>query len=182
MATNGTRVSDNGKGFSRTVTNGYGLGLHAMKYRADLIGAELRIEFGPARGLASPAHCASKFESYKPIKNSQKMNAPQEIPSRKQILVVDDHPMMRAGLTQLISKQSSMEVCREASSPAEAMTRIHHRLDLIIADLTMKEGGGLEFIKDVRALYENIPVLVVSMHDEKSTRSAVCRQAPRATS
>jgi DNA-binding NarL/FixJ family response regulator len=96
------------------------------------------------------------------------MNASQDVPSRKQILVVDDHPMMRAGLTQLISKQPSMEVCREASGPAEAMAMIpQQRLDLIIADLTMKGGGGLEFIKDVRALYENIPVLVVSMHDEK---------------
>src|SRR5437868_5060246 len=96
------------------------------------------------------------------------MNASQDTSPRKQIMVVDDHPMMRAGLTQLISKQPGMEVCREASSPAEAMALIpHHRLDLIIADLTMKGGGGLEFIKDVRALYENIPVLVVSMHDEK---------------
>ena len=88
--------------------------------------------------------------------------------TRKRIMVVDDHPMMRAGLTQLISKQSSMEVCCEAGSPAEALASIpNHNPDLIIADLTMKGGGGLEFIKDSRALHENIPILVVSMHDEK---------------
>jgi DNA-binding NarL/FixJ family response regulator len=89
-------------------------------------------------------------------------------PERKRILVVDDHPMMRAGLTQLISKQPAMEVCCEAGSPAEAMENIpKHRPDLIIADITMKDGGGLEFIKDSRAIHENIPILVVSMHDEK---------------
>jgi DNA-binding NarL/FixJ family response regulator len=88
--------------------------------------------------------------------------------SRKRILVVDDHPMMRAGLTQLINKQPTMEVCWESGGPSEAMTALtQHSPDLIIADLTMKTGGGLEFIKDVRALHENIPVLVVSMHDEK---------------
>jgi DNA-binding NarL/FixJ family response regulator len=86
----------------------------------------------------------------------------------RRILVVDDHPMMRAGLTILISKQPGMVVCCETGSSAEAMVEIpKYRPDLIIADLTMKGGGGLEFIKDARALYENIPILVVSMHDEK---------------
>jgi DNA-binding NarL/FixJ family response regulator len=86
----------------------------------------------------------------------------------KRILVVDDHPMMRAGLAMLINKQPGMEVCSETGGPAEAMEQIPKlHPDLIIADLTMKGGGGLEFIKDARALYETIPVLVVSMHDEK---------------
>jgi len=88
--------------------------------------------------------------------------------SRKRIMVVDDHPLMRAGLTQLINKQTTMEVCWEAGGPNEALSMIpQHHPDLIIADLTMKTGGGLEFIKDSRTLHENIPVLVVSMHDEK---------------
>jgi DNA-binding NarL/FixJ family response regulator len=96
------------------------------------------------------------------------MNEQPSVDSPKKILVVDDHPMMRAGLTQLIGKHPSMEVCCEVGSPAEAMALIPHRHpDLIIADLTMKGGGGLEFIKDSKALHENIPILVVSMHDEK---------------
>jgi len=96
------------------------------------------------------------------------MNPSPDESSRKRILVVDDHPMMRAGLTQLINKQSSMVVCGEAGGPVEALALIpHHQPDLILADLTMKSGGGLDFIKDARALHENIPILVVSMHDEK---------------
>jgi len=96
------------------------------------------------------------------------MNPSPDESSRKRILVVDDHPMMRAGLTQLINKQSSMVVCGEAGGPVEALALIpHHQPDLILADLTMKSGGGLAVIKDARALHENIPILVVSMHDEK---------------
>jgi len=96
------------------------------------------------------------------------MNPTESAPARKRILVVDDHPMMRAGLTQLINKQAAMEVCWEAGGPSEAMAVIpHHHPDLIIADLTMKTGSGLDFIKDARTLHENIPILVVSMHDEK---------------
>lgn len=102
------------------------------------------------------------------MNQSQPPEPPMPSAGRKRILVVDDHPMMRAGLTQLISKQPSMEVCCEAGSPAEAMASIPCcNPDLIIADLTMKAGGGLEFIKDARTRFENIPILVVSMHDER---------------
>jgi DNA-binding NarL/FixJ family response regulator len=95
---------------------------------------------------------------------------------KKRIFIVDDHPMMRAGITQLINQQPGMEICGEAGSPAEAMARIPKlNPDLIIADLTMKSGGGLDFIKDSRALHENIPVLVVSMHDEKIHAERVLR-------
>ena len=86
----------------------------------------------------------------------------------KRIMVVDDHPMMRAGLIQLISKQPEMEVCAEAGSPPEAMKLIPNcRPDLIIVDISMKSSSGLEFIRDVSAVHGNIPMLVVSMHDEK---------------
>jgi DNA-binding NarL/FixJ family response regulator len=87
---------------------------------------------------------------------------------RKRILIVDDHPMMRAGLAQLISKQGGLEVCCEAGSAVEAMAAISRfEPDLILADITMKGGSGLEFIKDVLAVHGEIPILVVSMHDEK---------------
>jgi DNA-binding NarL/FixJ family response regulator len=88
--------------------------------------------------------------------------------ARKRILIVDDHPMMRAGLAQLLNKQLGLEVCCEAGSPAEALAAIpRFAPDLILADLTMKGGSGLEFIKDVLAVHGEIPILVVSMHDEQ---------------
>lgn len=88
--------------------------------------------------------------------------------SRKRILVVDDHPMMRAGLIQLINKQPSLEVWGEAGSPTEAMGLIaQRRPDLIVVDISMKGSSGLEFIKNVCAIHGHIPMLVLSMHDEK---------------
>ena len=87
---------------------------------------------------------------------------------RRRILVVDVHPLVRAGLLQLINQRPELEVVAEAGGPREAMGKIGPaRPDLIIADITMKDGGGLEFIKDVRAVHGEIPMLIVSMHDEK---------------
>jgi DNA-binding NarL/FixJ family response regulator len=83
-------------------------------------------------------------------------------------MVVDDHPMMRVGLMQLINKQPDMEVCGEAGSPAEAMNLMKDsHPDLILVDISMKGASGLEFIRDVSAVHGHIPMLVVSMHDEK---------------
>jgi DNA-binding NarL/FixJ family response regulator len=86
----------------------------------------------------------------------------------RRIMIVDDHPMMRAGVIQLIAKQPGMAVCGEAGSPAEAMTLITNvRPDLILVDISMKGSSGLEFIKNVSDVHGHIPTLVVSMHDEK---------------
>lgn len=83
-------------------------------------------------------------------------------------MIVDDHPMMRAGVIQLIQKQPGMDICGEAGSPAEAMNQIaNSRPDLILVDISMKDSSGLEFIKNVIAIHGHIPMLVVSMHDEK---------------
>jgi DNA-binding NarL/FixJ family response regulator len=102
--------------------------------------------------------------------------APASKTGNKRILVVDDHPMMRTGLAHLINKQPGMEVCGEAGSPAEAMEKISRRRpDLIIADISMKEGSGLEFIKDVRAIHGDLRMLAVSMHDEKVYAERVLR-------
>jgi DNA-binding NarL/FixJ family response regulator len=86
----------------------------------------------------------------------------------KRIMIVDDHPMMRAGVIQLISKQPGMAVCGEAGSPTEAMDLVAKcRPDLILLDISMKGSSGLEFIKNVSAIHGHIPMLVLSMHDEK---------------
>jgi DNA-binding NarL/FixJ family response regulator len=88
-------------------------------------------------------------------------------PARKSVLLVDDHPFMRAGLRQLIDRQPDLLVCGEAGNPAEAFQQLAGRVpDLILTDLTMPGRGGLEFLRDLRAGHEKVPILVVSMHDE----------------
>jgi DNA-binding NarL/FixJ family response regulator len=87
--------------------------------------------------------------------------------SRKRILVADDHPMTRAGVAHLLTKQSDMTVCGEVGSPAEALSEISKsNPDLLLTDMTMPGRSGVEFVKDVLALHPKLPILVVSMHDE----------------
>ena len=101
-------------------------------------------------------------------------------PARKRVLVVDDHPMTRAGDVQLINKQPDLEVCSEAGNPAEALGSISRvRPDLVVTDLTMPGRSGVEFIKDILALEGNLPVLVVSMHDETIYAERVIRAGAR---
>ena len=106
--------------------------------------------------------------------------SPASRTERKRVMVVDDHPLMRSGLTQLINQQAGLEVCGEAGSPAEAMAKIPQcRPHLIVADITMKKSSGFELIKDVLAVHGNIPILVVSMHDEtvyaeRALRAGAC--------
>lgn len=101
-------------------------------------------------------------------------------PPRRRILVVDDHPFMRAGLAQLINQQADLEVCGEAGNAAEAAREVARlKPDLILTDLTMPDRGGLEFIKDLQAAGASPPVLVVSMHDEAIYAERVLRAGAR---
>jgi DNA-binding NarL/FixJ family response regulator len=86
---------------------------------------------------------------------------------RKKILVADDHPMTRAGVVHLLTKQSDMIVCGEVGSPSEALHEISKSSpDLLLTDMTMPGRSGIEFIKDALALHPHLPILIVSMHDE----------------
>jgi DNA-binding NarL/FixJ family response regulator len=86
---------------------------------------------------------------------------------RKRILLVDDHPFMRAGLAGLIDRQPDMLVCGEAGNPQEAFRELaKSKPDLVLTDLTMPGRSGLEFIKDLLAAQPSLTILVISMHDE----------------
>jgi DNA-binding NarL/FixJ family response regulator len=96
-------------------------------------------------------------------------SAPSQPPAdaRRSLLVVDDHPFMRAGIAQLIERQPDLRVCGEAGQPSEAFSALARtRPDLVLTDLTMPGRSGLEFIRDLRAAEPDLAVLVISMHDE----------------
>ena len=101
-------------------------------------------------------------------------------PTRRRVLLVDDHPFMRAGLALLIDKQPDMVVAGEAGNPADAMRAIAKGdLELILSDITMPGRSGLDFIKDVQASNPALPILVVSMHDETLYAERVLRAGAR---
>jgi DNA-binding NarL/FixJ family response regulator len=88
-------------------------------------------------------------------------------PAQRRVLLIDDHPFMRAGLAQLINAQSDLVVCGEAGNPVEAFQNLARiKPELVLSDLTMPGRSGLEFIKDLKATLPDLTVLVVSMHDE----------------
>lgn len=85
----------------------------------------------------------------------------------KRILIVDDHPIMRQGLAQLIAQEPGLAVCGEAEDAhgaLQAIGRLHP--DVAIVDIALKEGNGLELIKDIKIRYPELAVLVLSMYDE----------------
>jgi DNA-binding NarL/FixJ family response regulator len=86
---------------------------------------------------------------------------------RHTVFLVDDHPLVREWLGNLIARQSDLTVCGQAESAAaayEAITRLQP--DIAVVDLSLEDGSGLELIKQVQALPEPPRVLVLSMHDE----------------
>jgi DNA-binding NarL/FixJ family response regulator len=88
-------------------------------------------------------------------------------PDAKRIVIVDDHPLFRKGLEQLIHSDGAFAVCGEAGNAAEAMDVIRKLdPDLAIVDLSLPGANGIELIKNVRAEFPNLPILVLSMHDE----------------
>jgi DNA-binding NarL/FixJ family response regulator len=86
---------------------------------------------------------------------------------KAQVIVVDDHPLFRERLCQLINNEPGLEICGEAETAQQALEIIRERTPgLAIVDITLKTSSGLELIKSIRALSIGVPVLVLSMHDE----------------
>jgi DNA-binding NarL/FixJ family response regulator len=86
---------------------------------------------------------------------------------KERVVIVDDHPLFRERLSELINHELDMEVCGEAEDAQQAIEIIRSASpDLAIVDITLKGFSGLELIKNIRALPSGIPVLVLSMHDE----------------
>src|SRR3989440_10098726 len=86
----------------------------------------------------------------------------------KRIVIVDDHPLFRKGLEQLInSSDDAFKICGEAGDASEGMSVIRQLSpDLVIVDLSLPGANGIELIKNIRAEFPKLPVLILSMHDE----------------
>jgi DNA-binding NarL/FixJ family response regulator len=86
---------------------------------------------------------------------------------RTRILLVDDHAVVRYGIAQLINRQADLVVCGEEENASNALSAIGKvRPDLVIADISLKDSSGLELMRNIKAQYSGMPVLVVSAHDE----------------
>ena len=87
--------------------------------------------------------------------------------TRKRLLIVDDHPIVRQGLVQLVEKQPDLEVVGQAENAQQAMEHIQRGgVDLAVVDLSLPGLSGIELIKQIKMHDETIDVLVLSMHDQ----------------
>ena len=86
---------------------------------------------------------------------------------KSKILIVDDHPIVRQGLAELVNHENDLTVCGQAEDAHQAMKAIKElRPNMAVVDISLKETSGMELIKDINAQYPNLPVLALSMHDE----------------
>lgn len=100
--------------------------------------------------------------------------------SKTRLLILDDHPMMREGLAQLINHEPDLIVCGEAGTGAECVEMVGKlKPDLLLADISLPDKSGIEVIKDTLALHPEVPVLVISMHDETLYAERILRAGAR---
>jgi DNA-binding NarL/FixJ family response regulator len=86
---------------------------------------------------------------------------------KRTVFVVDDHPLLRQGLALMINREPDLTVCGEAEEAQAAMRAIAAKKpDILIADISLNGPDGLDLLKNLRTLYPNLPVLILSMHDE----------------
>lgn len=86
---------------------------------------------------------------------------------KNRVFIIEDHPIFRSGLVQLLNQQDNLEVAGEAESKAEALNLFNQEIpDLALIDISLKDSNGLELIKMLRSLYPETILLVLSMHDE----------------
>ncbi|MCX5670203.1 MAG: response regulator transcription factor [Planctomycetota bacterium] len=118
--------------------------------------------------VSKPTHVAAQAE--------RKIKAE----AKAKVLVVDDHPVVRQGMAQLISHEPDLTVCGEAGSVPEALQAIAAcHPDVAVVDLSLKGASGLELLKDIKVRYPRLPVLVLSMADENVFAERALRAGAR---
>ena len=101
------------------------------------------------------------------------MSSPTKTPAaprkngKARVLLIDDHAILRQGLAQLINQEPDLTVCGEAEEAPKAFEAVGTlKPDVAVVDISLKGGNGLELIKNIKASHPNLPILVLSMHDE----------------
>lgn len=99
----------------------------------------------------------------KPKKPAKKTAAPAD----RRVLIVDDHPLVRLGLTEALAREPGLGVCDACGTAEEALTAVEKlHPEVVVTDLNLPGKSGLELLKDLTALRPGLPVIVLSMHEE----------------
>ena len=99
---------------------------------------------------------------------------------KRRIFVVDDHPIVRQGLAQLINSETDLVVCGQGEDAYQSLRSIREaRPDLALVDISLKDSDGIELLKELRAAAPELPVLILSMHDESLYAERALRAGAR---
>ena len=112
------------------------------------------------------------------------MNAPHESGvingKAAKVLIVDDHPIVRQGLADLVDQEENLTVCGQAGDPDEALAAIKQLSpDMVTIDISLKESSGIELIKDIQNRHPDLPLLAISMHEESLFAERALRAGAR---
>ncbi len=99
---------------------------------------------------------------------------------KTKIFLVDDHPLVREWLGNLIHQQPDLDVCGEADAAGPALDAIAKlKPDIVIVDITLKDGSGIELLRNLKAIRPAMPSIVLSMHDEQLYAERALRAGAR---
>ena len=116
----------------------------------------------------------------RPQKNMKAGVKQQNGARRSKVLIVDDHPITRHGLAQLLNHEADLTVCGEAEDAQRTLNLIKSlQPDLVLSDITMTGKSGLELIKEMQVQHPQVAVLVLSMHDESIYAERILRAGAR---
>jgi DNA-binding NarL/FixJ family response regulator len=102
------------------------------------------------------------------------------MPQKSKILLVDDHPLVREWLANLINEQPDLRICGEASNAPQAFQKIGvERPDIVIVDISLEGGSGIDLIKNIKATHPDVAMIVLSMHDESLYAERALRAGAR---
>ncbi|RPI63221.1 MAG: DNA-binding response regulator [Planctomycetaceae bacterium] len=113
---------------------------------------------------------------------AKKASTPAPVPQQPaiKVFIVDDHPIIRQGLAQLIRQEPDMVYCGDAEDASDALKAIEQcQPDIALVDISLKTSNGIELIKDLRIRQPNLAILVLSMHDESFYAERVLRAGAR---
>ena len=100
----------------------------------------------------------------------------QPVSTPRKIFIVEDHPVFREGLAQILNKEDDLKVCGAADNATQALKAIARlQPDLVLVDIGLPGKSGLELIKEIRAKDRKVKLLVISMHDEALYANRVLR-------
>jgi DNA-binding NarL/FixJ family response regulator len=103
-----------------------------------------------------------------------------DAPKKRRIVLIDDHPLVRQGLAQLINLRPGLAVVGEADTAADGLDVVRKETpDLVIMDMSLPKSDGLELLKQIKSEFPRLPMLVISMHDERLYAERVLRAGAR---